>query len=49
MKKIIRFIGAIIFSPFAFIWMFLDWVYEKDYDSTEDWKRHITFKELDGK
>jgi len=45
-KKTIRFIGAVILSPLVFILMFLDWLYECDYDSTENWKRYITFKEI---
>jgi hypothetical protein len=44
MRKIIRFIFAILFTPIAISWKFLDWLYESDMDSIKNWRKNITFK-----
>lgn len=44
MKKVIRFILAIVFTPVAIVWGFLDWLYESETDSLRNWKRHITLQ-----
>jgi len=42
MKKIIRFLIALIVSPVLLFYFFLDWLYEEKTDYS--WFKHIRFK-----
>lgn len=44
MRKLIRFLLAVPFTPIALLWMFLDWLYETEQDSAREWKRCITLR-----
>ena len=46
MKKTIRFVFAILFTPIAVVWAFLDWLYDAERSSIQNWKKHITFSKL---
>lgn len=48
MKKLIRFIIALIFSPLLLALLFLDWVYETDnFDKEVDnWLKRLTFQDI---
>lgn len=44
MKKLIRFILALIISPLMLCMLALDWIYNVN-DTPMGWKKHITFND----